>query len=167
MLDSATYEEIERDQTATAQSLLVVVLSSLAAGVGATGLYDTGETVRFFAAASVVALLTWAGWALLTLQIGTRILPARETSADVGQLLRTLGFSAAPGLIQVFAVFPGMFMPVFLVAIGWTIAASVVAVQHALDYSSLGRAFAVCALGWLLAFTFLIVIGMLFGPAVS
>jgi Yip1 domain len=167
MFDSATYEEVERDQSATAQSMLVVVLSSVAAGVGATGLYDAGETIRFVAVASVLALLTWGSWALLTLQIGTRILPARETSADVGQLLRVLGFAAAPGLIQVFAVFPGMLMPVFLVAIGWTIAASVVAVRHALDYSSLGRAVAVCALGWLLAFTFLIVLGMVFGPALS
>ena len=50
MLDSATYEDVERDRSATPQALLVVVLSSLAAGIGARG---TGtQTLHFFANAS-------------------------------------------------------------------------------------------------------------------
>ena len=167
MLDAATYEEVEADPTATFQSLMVVVLASLAAGIGATGLYDTPATVRFFAVASVIALLTWASWALLTLQVGARILPARETEADIGQMLRTLGFAAAPGLIEAFAVLPGMTVPVFGIAIAWTIAASVVAVRQALDYSSMGRALAVCALGWFLAFVFVFVLGIVFGPTLA
>ena len=167
MLDAGIYEDIEADTTATFQSLLVVLLASLAAGVGATGLYDTQRTLAFFAVASVLALLTWASWALLTLQIGARILPTKETDASIGQLLRTLGFSAAPGLILVFAVLPRMTAPVFILAIAWTIAASVVAVRHALDYSSWGRALAVCALGWFLAFTFVVVLSLLFAPPVS
>jgi Yip1 domain len=167
MLDAGIYEDVEADQSATLQSLIVVVLASLAAGIGATGLYDTPATVRFFAVASVVALLTWSTWAVVTLQLGARVLPARQTSADMGQLLRTLGFSAAPALILVFAVLPRMQTPVFVIAIAWTIVASVVAVRHALDYESAGRAVAVCALGWLLTFIFVAVIGMVFGSAVA
>ena len=167
MLDAGIYEDIEADRTATFQSLIVVVLASLAAGIGATGLYDTPATLRFAAVGSVMALLTWASWAMLTLQVGARILPARETRADLGQLLRTLGFSAAPALILVFAVLPRMQTPVFAIAIAWTVAASVVAVRHALDYDTMGRALAVCALGWLLAFAFVVVVGIAFGPVVS
>jgi Yip1 domain len=114
-----------------------------------------------------VALVTWSTWAVVTLQLGARVLPARQTSADMGQLLRTLGFSAAPALILVFAVLPRMQTPVFVIAIAWTIVASVVAVRHALDYESAGRAVAVCALGWLLTFIFVAVIGMVFGSAVA
>jgi hypothetical protein len=167
MLDAGIYEEVEADATATFQSLVVVVLASLSAGIGATGLYDTTRTLSFFAVASVLALMTWASWALLTLQVGARILPLKETDASIGQLLRTLGFSAAPSLLLVFAVLPGMMTPVFVIAIAWTIAASVIAVRHALDYPSIGRAFAVCALGWLLAFIFVVILGVVFGPAVS
>ena len=167
MLDAGIYEEVEADPAATFQSLIVVVLASLAAGIGATGLYDTTRTLTFFGVASVLALLTWASWALLTLQVGARILPTKETDANIGQLLRTLGFSAAPSLLLVFAVLPGMTTPVFVVAITWMIAASVIAVRHALDYPSIGRAFAVCALGWLLAFIFFVVVGVAFGPVVS
>lgn len=167
MLDAGIYEEIENDPRATLQAALVVILSSVAAGFGATGLYDTAETVRFSILASALALLAWASWALLTLQIGAGILPTKETKVDLGQLLRTLGFSASPGCLQVFAVLPGMVVPVFTLSFVWTVAASVVAVRHALDYTSTLRAFAVSALGWLLALIFVVVLGVLFGPSLS
>jgi hypothetical protein len=47
MLDAAIYEDVEADPKAIVQAMLVVVLSSVAAGIGATGLYDTAETLKF------------------------------------------------------------------------------------------------------------------------
>jgi hypothetical protein len=167
MLDAATYEDVEADKAATFQSMAVVVLSSLAAGVGATGLYDTPATLRFFGLASTLALITWACWALLTLQVGSRLLPSRRTEVNVGQLLRTLGFAAAPGLIQVFAVLPNMQRPVFALSMTWTLAASVVAVRQALDYENTARALAVCAIAWTLAFAIVLVLGIVSGPVLS
>jgi hypothetical protein len=166
-LDAATYEDVEADRMATLQAVLVVVLASTAAGIGATGLYDTAETLKFSAMATALALLTWVCWALVTLHLGARILPGAGTHADAGQMLRTLGFAAAPGLIQVFAALPGMVAPVFALAIGWTIAASVVAIRQALDYESTARALAVAALGWILALAVVVTIGLLFGPALA
>lgn len=167
MLNAATYEEIEADSTATFQAATVVALSSVAAGVGVTGMYDTAETLRFSAMTSVMALALWVSWALVTLYIGVRILPARRTEADIGQLLRTLGFSAAPGLIQVFAALPGMVIPVLALSFGWMAAASVVAVRQALDYTSTTRALAVAALGMLLVITCAAALGIIFARAVS
>ena len=166
-LDSATYEEVEGDKTATPQALAIVVLSSLAAGIGAKGLSGGGATLTFFAGASVIALMAWATWALVMFEIGGRILPTRDTSVDVGELLRTLGFAATPGLIQVFGVLPGAMVPSFALAIVWTIAATVVAVRQALDYTSTGRAIAVCVLGWIVSLSFAIVLGLIFGPVLS
>ncbi len=167
LLDSATYEEVEADPSATAQALTVVVLSSVAAAIGAKGMNGGAATLAFFATASVMALLAWATWALLTFEIGARLLPARETHADPGELLRTLGFAAAPGLIQVLAVFPEAQRPIFAIAIVWTLAASVVAVRQALDYQSTGRALAVCGLGAVLAISIAVVLGLVFGPTVA
>jgi hypothetical protein len=101
-------------------------------------------TLTFFATASVIALLGWAAWALLTFEIGTRLLPTADTRADPGELLRTLGFAAAPGLIQGLGAFPEAQRPIFVIAVLWTVAASVVAVRQALDYTSTARALAVC-----------------------
>jgi hypothetical protein len=167
MLDVTTYEEIEADRSATLQAFLVVLLSSLAAGIGARGSSGAGATLTFFTTASVMALLTWASFALITFEIGGRILPDASTRVDVGELLRTLGFAATPGLLQVFGVFPGMKTPVFTIAIVWSLAASVVAVRQALDYSSTRRALAVCGLALLLSLTFALVLGLIFGPTVS
>ena len=86
---------------------------------------------------------------------------------DAAQLLRTLGFAAAPGLIQIAGVLPGAKTPVFLVAGLWTLAASVVAVRQAADYTSTARAAAVCALGWGLSLVVAVVLGLVFGPTLS
>jgi hypothetical protein len=167
MLDVTTYEEIEADRSATLQAFTIVLLSSLAAGIGARGSSGAAATLAFFTTASVIALLTWAAFALLTFQIGARILPEPDTRVDVGELLRTLGFAATPGLIQVFGIFPGAAKLVFTVAIVWSLAASVVAVRQALDYSSTRRALAVCGLALLLSLTIAVVLGLFFGPTLS
>lgn len=148
LLDAGTYEEIEADGSATPQALAVVVLSSLAAGIGLNGTRGAEATLSFFVVASVLALAAWGTFALITLQVGSRILPAAGTRADSGELLRTLGFAAAPGLIQLFALFTPMPIVVCAVAFVWTIAASVVAVRQALDFTSTRRALAVCLVAW-------------------
>ena len=55
-------------------------------------------------------------------------------------------FAASPGLLQVFALFPSLTLPVFVGTWIWMLAAMVVAVRQALDYSSTLRALVVCAL---------------------
>jgi hypothetical protein len=168
MLSAATYEEVEADRSATRQALAIVVCSSVAAGIGTKGLQHDGPTaLAFFASTSAIALIAWAIWAFVMFEIGTRLFPAAETRADLGELLRTLGFAATPGLIQVLGVIPGATAPVFTIAGLWTLAATVVAVRQALDYRSTSRAFVVCGLGWILSWTFAIVLGLVFGPTLS
>jgi len=164
-LDVAIYEEVEADQTATAQAFATVVLSSLAAGIGLRGVGP--YTVGTIAVVSTIALLSWAAWALLTCQIGVKLLPQPQTQSDVGELLRTLGFATAPGFLRVLGVIPSVTIPVFAVTAVWMLAAMVVAVRQALDYQSTGRALAVCGVGWVLAMTMAIVLGLVFGPALS
>ena len=164
-LDSAIYEEVEADRAATGQALTVIILSSLAAGVGARGL--GGATLPNAAFFALVSLMAWGAWALLTLQIGGRLLPEPETNVDVGELLRTTGFAAAPGILRVFGLLPGVTIPVFVITAVWMLAAMVVAVRQALDYRSTGRAIAVCVLGWALAIAFAVALGIFFGPGLS
>lgn len=164
-LDPVTYEEVEADRSATVQALLVVVLSSVGAGIGARGLGSGSlQSMVFISALSLVA---WAAWAVLTCGIGTRLLPEAQTHADVGELLRTIGFAAAPGMLRVFGVVPGASIPAFAITAVWMLVAMVVAVRQALDYTSTARAVAVCVLGWALALVFAIGLGLVFGPTVS
>jgi len=143
MLDAGMYEGIEADRHTTGQAILAVVLSSLAAGVGASEWL--GTRLATFGVVTCLALVTWSAWAMLVYQIGTRVLPAAETEADWGQLLRTTGFAAGPGFLQVFGLIAPARGAVFVLTIAWMFVAMVFAVRHALDYQSTGRALAVCA----------------------
>jgi len=164
-LDSAIYEEVEADTAATGQALVVVVASSLAAGFGARGL--GGPAAENIFLISIIALVAWAAWALLTYEIGGRLMPEPQTVVDVGELLRTIGFASTPGLLRIFGVIPGAAIPAFAISAIWMLLAMIVAVRQALDYTSTRRAVLVCGLGWALAVTIAIGLGFFFGPTVS
>ncbi len=144
LLDASVYEDVEADPSALSQAMATVVLSSVAAGVG-MGLRDG---IRGLVAATVAALIGWFFWAWLTYFIGTRLLPTPQTSATWGELLRTTGFSAAPGTLRIFSMAPGFGVLLNFVAAVWMLVAFVVAVKQALDYESTWRAVFVCLTGW-------------------
>lgn len=144
MMDAGMYEGIEADRKTTMQALATVMLASIAAGIGAGDWM--GTRVATLAAVSALAIVTWSAWAMLIYQLGTRVLPDVDTQADWGQLLRTTGFAAAPGLLLVLGWMRSGRVIVFTVVGVWMLAAMIVAVKHALDYRHVTRAVAVCVL---------------------
>jgi hypothetical protein len=164
-LDVAIYEEVEADRTATGQAVVVVILSSLAAGIGSRGF--GGASLGTMILMTIGALLGWAAWALVTLQIGGRLMPEPQTRVDMGELLRTIGFANTPGLLRVFGFIPSVSYPAFAIAAIWMLLAMIVAVRQALDYTSTARAVIVCAIGWILSLAISVVMGLLFGAPVS
>lgn len=144
-LSAQSYEEVETDPNASVQAVIVVLVSSLAAAIG-TGIRDLGSTLALL----FVAILSWVIWVLLTLVIGTQLLPGENTRADFSQLLRTTGFSSTPGILRVFGLIPVVGHLIFAAATIWMLFSFVVAVRQALDYTSTARALAVCLLGWII-----------------
>ena len=144
-LDVATYEEVEHDPTALPQAMTVVVAAAIASGIGSAAQQGLPGLV----VGAVASLVGWFVWAGLVYLVGTRLLPAPDTKADLGQLLRTTGFSAAPGVLAVGGIVPGIGMLVVALAGLLQLATMVVAVRQALEYPTLGRAIAVCLIGFL------------------
>lgn len=161
LLDVSLYEEVEADETALGQAVAVVAISSLAAGIGSIA--ETG-LIGFFLGA-IAAIIGWYIWAYLTYVIGTKFLPEARTEADLGQLLRTIGFSSSPGVIRVLGIVPGLGKIVFFVASVWMLVAMVIAVRQALDYTSTLRAVGVCLIGWLVQGILLFLVLYLLGGA--
>ena len=154
-LDVDLYEEVESDTGAMGQATGIVVLSSVAAGIGT---FPQGGVIGGVIVGTIAALVGWYIWAYLTYFIGTKLLPEPQTKADHGELLRTIGFSSSPGIIRVLAIIPGLGDVVYPVASIWMLVAMVIAVRQALDYKSTFRAVGVCAIGWtiqMLIFLFL------------
>lgn len=154
-LDVAIYEEVEADTTATGQALLVVVLSSLAAGLS----YVTINGIRGVIWGTLAAVLGWIIWAGITYLVGTKMLPEPQTQSDMGELLRTIGFAMSPGILRILGIIPVIGFLVNLVVAFWLLAAVVVAVRQALDYKSTGRAVGVCLIGFLVYLLVAVLVG--------
>jgi len=154
-LDVSVFEEIEADRTATGQALLVVVLSSLAAGIGFTaGIYNAPVRDRV-----ILALLLWVFWAISTYIVGVYLMPEPQTQTNVGELLRTIGFAASPGMLRLFGVIPVIGGTIYAISTVWMLVAMVIAIRQALDYKSTGRAVIVCIITWMIG----ILMAALFG----
>ena len=144
-LDTATFEEVENDGSATRQALLVVALVSLATGIGYLG----SGGLTGLVSGIIYGIVGWALWAWITFFVGTTILKTPETDANWGQLARTLGFAQSPGVLKVFAVIPWIGPLVFAIASIWQLVASVIAIRQALDYTSTWRAIGVAIIGFI------------------
>lgn len=164
-LDAGMYESIEADRRATRQALFVVLIAALAAGVGVVGLTDF--KVWPVAAIAALTMVGWIGWAVLILRVGGSHLRQQNTRVTLGELMRTLGFAAAPAWLQVFAVIPAVGVVALAIAWTWTLASVIVAVKHALDFGSTWRAVIVCAVALGLVVAFMALFAALLGPAAT
>jgi len=142
MLDIATYEEVEHDESLTTQAAIVVLIAALARGVGGFGNGENGIIVGV-----VAALFSWLVWAGITYLIGDKLL---KGTATWGELLRTLGYAQAPAVLFIFGFLPVLGGFVGAVVGIWLLVTGIVAIRQALDVDT-GKAILTAFLGWLVA----------------
>ena len=160
LLDADLYEEVEADHTAIVPAACVVLLSSVSIGVGS---FSNGGAAGVLWPTAVM-FASWILWACISCVIGVGWLAAPETESDHGELLRTIGFAASPGLLGIFGLLPGAQPWLLGGLILWLLATLVVAIRQALDYCSTWRAILVCALTSPLAVLPLIGVLLMTGP---
>jgi hypothetical protein len=139
-LDAATYEEVESDYSATGQAALVVTLVAIASAIGGAGAGGRGIIGGILAA--IVGWLVWSGIAYL---IGDKLFGG---TATWGELLRTIGFAQAQGVLLVLAIIPVLGWLVQAVVGIWLLVAGIVAIRQALDFST-GKAILTAVVGWI------------------
>ncbi|NIN71640.1 MAG: hypothetical protein GTO46_06865 [Gemmatimonadetes bacterium] len=154
-LNIATYEEVEHDQTATGQAAGVVALVAVASAIGSYGiggLYGAlGQVVSAF--------IGWVVWSAVTLLIGTKVFGG---TADMGEMLRTLGFAQSVGVVKVLGIIPLLGWIAGLAAGIWMLVCGVVAVRQALDFTT-GKAIGTVILGWLAMMALAVLFAGIFG----
>lgn len=153
-LDINLYEEVEHDLKATPQAMLAVIIASLAAGIGlAIREILMGKSLLFFnklVIGTLVDLVGWFIWSFVTYILGITLFKTPETEATYGQLLRTIGFSASPGVFKFFVFIPALGSMIGSFASIWQLVAMVIAVRQALDFKSTLRAVFTCIAGWII-----------------
>ncbi len=140
LLDVATYEEVEHDSQATGQAAIVVVIVAICSAIGAV--WRGGPSIIM---APVAAILGWLLWSAITYLIGDKLLGG---TATWGELLRTLGFAQAPGVLMIFGIIPLLGGLVRAVVAIWLLVTGVIAIRQALDFST-GKAIVTALLGWI------------------
>ena len=133
------YEEVEHDPGATGQAAGVVGLVALAAAVGAAELGPGG-----LIAGVVGAYFGWALWSGTVYLVGVQLF---DGTADWGELLRTIGFAHAPGILLVLRMLPAAGTWLYLAVLVWMIGTVLVAIRQALDFGT-GRALATAFAGF-------------------
>jgi hypothetical protein len=151
-LDPETYEEVERDESATNQALLIVVLAAVAAGIGSLGGGIVGLIFGI-----VAALVGWVVYAFVAYWVGTNWFKGPETSATPGELLRTLGFASTPRLLLALAFVPVLGLLIILAVFIWTLITTVIAIRQALDFDT-GKAILTAIVSWIPLFLVQLVI---------
>jgi hypothetical protein len=163
-LDINLYEEVEADTTATWQASLIVILASLAMGIGIgiAGLFKMAGVWSVLGLLIILigSIILWLAWSLFAYFIGTKILKGPKTSATIGELLRTTGFSISPGVLGIFVFIPVAGGVIWLGVSTWVLIAGIVAVRQALDFTT-GRAIVTCLTSW---FVFTLTIALAVTP---
>jgi hypothetical protein len=162
-LDVALYNEVEADLSATNQALTVVVISAVAAGIGAAlGLLIRGQpglAVAGLVGAIVTQLIGWLVWSYIMFFVGTRMF---HGTATYGELLRTLGFAYSPGVLLILSFIPVLGGIIAFVVAIWRIVAGFIGVREALDLDT-GNTIAVVVVGIIAYIIVLIILGLILG----
>lgn len=125
-LDVATFEEIEHNEDLTLTAALIVILVSLISGLG-NGFFNIIFSRSFFGGffgALVSTILGWMLWSVVTWFIGTRFFNGQ---ADVGEMLRVIGFAYAPLVLSIIPCIGGV------IGVVWAIIAGFIAIRQGLD----------------------------------
>ncbi len=161
-LDSNTFEEIEHDENATTQALIIVaivaLISALGSGIGSS--IGGGGFIGNFISTLIWGFVGWLLWSVVTYFVGTALFKGQAT---VGEMLRVIGFAYAPQFISIIPCIG------WIVGLIWTLAAGFVAVRQGLDLDNMKAfftiviGFIVVAIGYALIGIVLGGIGSLFG----
>lgn len=169
-LEPQLYEEVEADSSATGQALLAVVLVSCATGIGhgisaaMKGNASVGGIIGGLVSGIIGSLIVWFIFSLLCFWLGTTLFKGPETKSTLGELMRTLGFAYAPGLLNVFSFIPFIGPMVPFATWVWTIIASVIAIRQACDFTT-GRAIGTAVIAAIIPLVIMVLLAMLIGGA--
>jgi hypothetical protein len=181
-LDVNTFEEVEADESATMQAVIIVaavaILSAIGAFIGARAgnaaidaLDQLGDVNLPFAVptlspmaaalnAIIGAFVAWLLWSALTYFIGTKLF---EGEATMGEMLRVIGFAQAPLLLRVLSFIPCLGAIISLVATIWSLVTGFIGIRQGLDLDNVKTLITIVA-SWLVAVIInLIVIGPVLG----
>jgi hypothetical protein len=162
-LEVAFYNEVEADTSLNQEALMVVILVSVAAGIGSflQGIVQGsfGAAIIGLIVSAVMGVVGYYIWAYVTYFVGTNLF---HGTADVGELLRTLGYASGPRLLSVLVFIPCVGALLSLAGAIWSLVAGVIAVREALDFDTT-KAVITVIIGWVIIVVLTLMVAAVFG----
>lgn len=136
-LDLTVFDDVRDDVTATAPALLVVLVASLVAGLGSWLWWVQGAPgkdgeafLKTFILGGLFQAVLWVLWVYIAAMILSRLFGA---SADLSQMMRTMGLAFAPMVIAILMVIDILAVPFGVIAIAGTLLLSNAAIRASTD----------------------------------
>jgi hypothetical protein len=107
----------------------------------------------------VLGVVGYYIWAYITYFVGTNVF---HGTADVGELLRTLGYASSPKLLSILAFIPCVGPLAALVGAIWSLVAGVIAVREALDFDTT-KAVITVIIGWVIIIVLTVLVTLVLG----
>ena len=163
MLDATLYQEVETDTSLNQEALMVVIIASVAGGIGSLigGIIggNFGGALLFAVITIVIGVVNYYIWSYVTYFVGTNLFGG---TADPGEMLRTLGYATTPQILALLNFIPCV-GPLFgLAGALLSLVTAVVAIREALDFD-MGKAILTAIIGWVIIVIITAVVGAVFG----
>ncbi len=157
MLDTTVFDEVRMDRTATVPAIITVIGAILLFGIGGwlwwvfnvdnSPYADSGEIfIKSTIIGTVLGVIFWAAWVGITYVLLSQVFRAR---VDLNDLIRVMGFGAAPLALGLLMFVPELDYAIALAAVTLMFGTTFVAVQSVTDAPA-GRALVATAGGFLL-----------------
>lgn len=166
-LDVNFYNEAEADTSLNQEALIVVILVSIAGGIGAFLGGVIGGNIGFaflgLILAVVIGIVNYYIWAYVTYFVGTNLFGG---TANPGELLRVLGYASGPRVLSILSFIPCVGALVALAGGIWSLVAGVIAIREALDFDT-SKAVITVIIGWIIIMVITFVISAVLGVGVA
>jgi hypothetical protein len=159
-LDHTVFPEIEHDEAATTEAIIVVIgatfLAAIGQGIGA------GSFWAFLLRLLIGPLVGWLLWSWVTMFIGTRLFAG---DATFWGMARTLGYANAPTALGLFGFIPCIGLIISLAALVLSLIVGFYAVRETLNLPT-DKAILTIVIGWVLLVVVNLFVALIFGAAV-
>lgn len=172
-LDTSVFEEVRDDRNAIIPAAVVLVMATFLTGIGGWLWYQMQEfhpeAGKFFMKSAIIgsglAIVLWAVWVGVTYVMLGQIFRAR---ADLNQLVRVMGFAAAPLGLGLLVVIPQLDYGIGLTSLALLFGLTQLAVQSVTDASP-GRVLAANGAGfavWAIVLELFVTAGSPYAPGI-
>jgi hypothetical protein len=162
-LDVNFFNAVEHDESKNGEALTVVIIAAVASalGNGIGGIFSNGIVGGLMGAlfGLLMVIVGYYLWSYLTHFIGVKFF---NGEAEVGEVLRTFGYSYSPQVLTVLAFIPCVGWAIALIAGIWSLVAGIVAIREAMDFDT-GKAVLTALIAWVIMIVLFLIVGTVFG----